>query len=207
MFLYFVILHCLGRPPRACGGARRRWIVTGINADTERVKVNGVKFWGVSFRALESLEEFVEKVNGSTPHGKTISVKMGGRFRNEVALEDTESIVTSCMLPVDNVASQEPYRPYKHSIPRPTNRSLRPIDGGNPDFPGLELNEKSVDRISTSKSGCHPNTASHMPVESGISQADLVIDTQFTPYNFLMSSADSKSLPWIEPHGDCNDQA
>lgn len=51
----------------------------GLNAGTERVRANGVKFWWVSFRTLEALEEFVEKVNGSTLYGKTLSVETGGR--------------------------------------------------------------------------------------------------------------------------------
>jgi len=51
----------------------------GLNANTELVRANGVKFWWISFRTLEALEEFVDKVNGSTLFGKTLSVENGGR--------------------------------------------------------------------------------------------------------------------------------
>jgi len=51
----------------------------GLNACTERVRANGVKIWWISFRTLEALEEFVDKVNGSTLYGKTLYVEKGGK--------------------------------------------------------------------------------------------------------------------------------
>lgn len=47
----------------------------GLNAATERVRAKGVKFWWVSFRTLEGLVEFIEKIDGSTLYSKTLLIE------------------------------------------------------------------------------------------------------------------------------------
>jgi hypothetical protein len=50
----------------------------GLNAGTERVRAKGVKFWWGSFRTLEGLEEFIEKIDGSTLYGKILLIESSG---------------------------------------------------------------------------------------------------------------------------------
>jgi hypothetical protein len=44
------------------------------HSQTERVKLNGVRFWWISFYAQKSLDEFSEEVNGLSLNGMQLRV-------------------------------------------------------------------------------------------------------------------------------------
>jgi hypothetical protein len=46
----------------------------GLNSQTERVRLNGVRFWWISFHTLESLEDFTKEVDGLSLEGTQLRV-------------------------------------------------------------------------------------------------------------------------------------